>query len=134
MGRRARLRLLLDTHAVLWWLQGDEALSRRARDAIADDASEVFVSAASAMEITTKYRIGKLPRAARLARGFEEMLDSQGFTPLPISLRHAQVAGLLAIPHKDPFDRLLIAQAQIETLTLVSNEALFDGFGVMRLW
>lgn len=62
------------------------------------------------------------------------MVDSQGFIPLPISLRHAQVAGPLPISHKDPFDRLLIAQAQVETLTLVSNEALFDGFGVVRLW
>ncbi len=134
MDRRARLRLLLDTHAVLWWLQGDEALSTPARDAIADDDAEVFASAASAMEITMKNRIGKLPRAARLARDFEAMIDSQGFASLPSSLRHARVAGLLAIPHNDPFDRLLIAQAQVETLTLVTNEALFDGFGVVRLW
>lgn len=128
------MRLLLDTHAILWWLQGDTALSTRARETIADDASDIFVSAASAMEITTKYRIGKLPRATAAAHAFELMVDSQGFIPLPIGLLHAQVAGLLPIPHKDPFDRLLIAQAQIEVLTLVSNEALFDEFGVTRLW
>ena len=128
------MRLLLDTHALIWWLAGDEALSRRAGAAIADEANEVSVSAASAMEIATKFRIGKLPGAELLARDFEAIVAGQGFGELPITLRHARLAGKMGIAHKDPFDRLLIAQAQAEDMVLVSNEALFDGFAVQRLW
>ena len=130
----SRLRLLLDTHALIWWLAGDEALSRRAREAIADEVNEIAVSAASAMEIATKFRIGKLPGAALLAQSFEEMIAEQGFGEVPISVHHARLAGEMNIAHKDPFDRLLIAQAQAEDLVLVSNEARFDGFAVKRLW
>lgn len=129
-----RLRLLLDTHALIWWLAGDEALSRRAREAIADEVNEIAISAASAMEVATKFRIGKLPGAALLAQNFEEIIAEQGFGELPISVHHARLAGEMNIAHKDPFDRLLIAQAQAEDLVLVSNEALFDGFAIKRLW
>jgi len=129
-----RLRLLLDTHALIWWLAGDEALSRRAREAIADEVNDIVISAASAMEIATKFRIGKLPGAALLAQNLEEIIAEQGFGELPISVHHARLAGEMNIAHKDPFDRLLIAQAQVEDLVLVSNEALFDGFAIKRLW
>ena len=129
-----RLRLLLDTHALIWWLAGDEALSRLAREAIADEVNAVAVSAASAMEVATKYRIGKLSGAAVLARDFEAIVAAQGFAELPISVRHARMAGEMTIAHKDPFDRILIAQAQAEDMTLVSNEALFDALAVRRLW
>jgi PIN domain nuclease of toxin-antitoxin system len=128
------LRLLLDTHALIWWLAGDEALSRLAREAIADEVNAVAVSAASAMEVATKYRIGKLSGAAVLARDFEAIVAAQGFAELPISVRHARLAGEINIAHKDPFDRILIAQAQAEDMTLVSNEALFDALAVRRLW
>jgi len=128
------LRLLLDTHALIWWLAGDEALSPCAREAIQDEANGVVVSAASAMEVATKFRIGKLSGAAPLARDFEAVVAAQGFTELPISVRHARLAGEMNIVHKDPFDRLLIAQAQAEGMVLVSREALFDGFAVQRLW
>jgi PIN domain nuclease of toxin-antitoxin system len=130
----SRLRLLLDTHALIWWLAGDETLSARARDAIADEENGVAVSAASAMEIATKFRIGKLPDAALLAQDFESIIAGQGFTELAITVHHARLAGEMNITHKDPFDRLLIAQAQAEDMVLVSNEALFDGFAVKRLW
>lgn len=130
----ARLRLLLDTHALIWWLAGDEALSRLVREAIADESNPVAVSAASAMEVATKFRIGKLPDAAPLARDFEAVIAGQGFDELAISVRHARLAGEMNIAHKDPFDRLLIAQALAEDMVLVSNEALFDGFAVKRLW
>jgi PIN domain nuclease of toxin-antitoxin system len=130
----SRLRLLLDTHALIWWLAGDEALSARAREAIADEENGVAVSAASAMEIATKFRIGKLPDAALLAQDFESIIAGQGFTELAITVHHARLAGEMNIAHKDPFDRLLIAQAQAEDMVLVSNEALFDGFAVQRLW
>jgi PIN domain nuclease of toxin-antitoxin system len=128
------LRLLLDTHALIWWLAGDEALSRLAREAIADEVNAVAVSAASAMEVASKYRIGKLSGAAVLARDFEAIVAAQGFAELPISVRHARLAGEMNIAHKDPFDRILIAQAQAEDMTLVSNEALFDALAVRRLW
>lgn len=130
----SRLKLLLDTHALIWWLAGDEALSRRARDAIGDEANSIAVSAASAMEVATKHRIGKLPDAALLAQNFEAIVADQGFAELAIAVRHARLAGELNIAHKDPFDRLLIAQAQAEDMVLVSNEAVFDGFAVKRIW
>lgn len=128
------MKLLLDTHALIWWLAGDAALSLRARDAIEDEANSVAVSAASAMEVATKFRIGKLSGAAVLAQDFEAIVAAQGFTELPISVQHARLAGGMNISHKDPFDRFLIAQAQADGMVLVSNEALFDTIGVRRLW
>ena len=128
------LRLLLDTHALIWWLAGDQALSKSAQAAIADEANSIVVSAASAMEVATKYRIGKLPNAALLARDFEAIIADQGFDELPITIHHARIAGEMKIEHKDPFDRLLIAQAQTQDMALVSNEMLFDQFAVNRLW
>lgn len=128
------MKLLLDTHALIWWLAGDDALSIPSRQAIADEANAVAVSAASAMEVATKFRIGKLAQAALLAQNFEAIIADQGFVELPITVHHARLAGEMKIDHKDPFDRLLIAQAQAEDMVLVSNEALFDGFAVKRLW
>lgn len=128
------LKLLLDTHALIWWLAGDEALSLRAREAIEDETNSITVSAASAMEVATKFRIGKLPDAAVLAQDFEAIIADQGFAELPITVHHARRAGEMDIAHKDPFDRFLIAQAQSEDMVLISNETLFDGFAVKRLW
>ncbi|WP_298670726.1 type II toxin-antitoxin system VapC family toxin [uncultured Sphingomonas sp.] len=128
------MRLLLDTHALIWWFMGDETLTKPAREAIAEEANEIFVSAASAMEISTKHRLGKLPEAGLLATDLGAFVREQGFTELPISIEHAAMAGNLAIAHKDPFDRFLIAQSLVENVPLVSNEALFDGFGVNRFW
>lgn len=128
------MRLLIDTHALIWWLAGDVSLSVPACEAIADEANTVAVSAASAMEVATKFRIGKLAQAALLAQNFEAIIADQGFDELPITVHHARLAGEMKIDHKDPFDRLLIAQAQAEDMVLVSNEALFDGFAIKRLW
>ncbi len=128
------LPLLLDTHALLWWLDGDHNLSQPARQAIGDAHRVVFISAASAWEIATKVRIGKLPDAVYVAEHFAPILDDQAFRQLPITIEHARHAGLMPGAHRDPFDRMLIAQAQIEGLILVSNETLFDRFGVQRLW
>ncbi len=128
------MKLLLDTHALIWWLAGNDALSRTAQTAIGEEYNSVFVSAASAMEISTKFRIGKLPEATILARNFETIVTNQGFIELAITVRHARVAGEMNITHKDPFDRLLIAQAQVEDMVLISNEAQFDSFAVRRLW
>ncbi|HUN42647.1 MAG TPA: type II toxin-antitoxin system VapC family toxin [Acetobacteraceae bacterium] len=128
------MRLLLDTHAFLWWIAGDEALSLPARAAIADEGNEVFVSAASAWEIATKFRIGNLPGVATIVADLTSVLDAQGFIALPISFAHGQTAGGLPGPIKDPFDRMLIAQAMLVGLVLISNETPFDAYGVRRLW
>jgi PIN domain nuclease of toxin-antitoxin system len=128
------LNLLLDTHAVLWWFNGDRSLSPAARAAIEQAENDIFVSAVSAMEITTKHRLGKLPEADGLVVNFGDMISHEAFTPLAISLAHGLLAGRLAIGHKDPFDRLLIAQSLLEDLPLVSNETLFDAAGVKRVW
>jgi len=128
------VRLLLDTHAFLWWLDGDRQLSRRARTAIANEDNEVLVSAATAWELSTKARLGKLPGAVDVATDVAGCLGRQGFRDLPISVIHAQRAGSLRIDHRDPFDRMLIAQAQMEDLPIVSNERLFDECGISRIW
>jgi len=128
------VRLLLDTHTFLWWLDGDAALSAAAQIAIADEENEVFLSSASAWEIATKFRLGKLPNATAIAIDVAGAAAAQGFSELPISLRHGERAGALPGPHRDPFDRMLVAQAILEDLSLVSNEQAFDAYGVRRLW
>jgi PIN domain nuclease of toxin-antitoxin system len=128
------MRALLDTHALLWWLSDDPALTRPARKVIADIKNTVVVSAASAWEIATKVRLGKLPTAVGLAADFTGYLGREGFHLLSISADHAIRAGLLPGSHKDPFDRMLVAQAQAENLPIVSNESLFDAYGLRRIW
>ena len=128
------MHLLLDTHAFLWWLAGDHALSATARSVIEDETNQVSVSAATAWEIATKYRIGKLPGVQRLIADLEASVLNQSFIPLSISFEHGRAAGALPGPHRDPFDRMLIAQAMIEDLALVSNETVFDSYGVRRCW
>ena len=129
-----QLRSLLDTHAFLWWLSGSSNLSGTARDAIANSENEVFVSAASAWEITTKHRLGRLPQADGVAQDVLWYVAHQGFRQLPISVRDAEYAGRMEWLHRDPFDRMLVAQAIIHDLALVSNERPFDEHGVSRIW
>jgi PIN domain nuclease of toxin-antitoxin system len=128
------VRLLLDTHALLWWLAGDEALSNTAREAIGDPDNEIFVSAAAAWAIATKYRLGRLPGAAIVAADIAPAVASQGFVELPINIRDGQTAGGLPAIPKDPFDRMLIAQAIAADMVIVSNDDLFNAYGVPRLW
>lgn len=128
------MRLLLDTHAFLWWLGGDALLPSSARAAIADAENAVFVSAASVWEITTKHRLGKLSSIGALVADFDNAISEQGFASLPVTVRHGQLAGALPGPHCDPFDRMLVAQALLENLVLISNERPFDAYGVGRLW
>jgi PIN domain nuclease of toxin-antitoxin system len=120
------VRLLLDTHALLWWLDGDRRLSLKARRAIARESNSILVSAVSAWEITTKARLGRLRGAA--------CVTSQGFLPLDITILHAQRAGRLPGAHRDPFDRMLIAQSQLEDVAIVSDHEAFDAFDVRRFW
>ena len=128
------MRLLLDTHTFLWWLAGHGGLTATARSAIDNRANDTYVSAATAWEITTKFRIGKLPHAGIVAKDVAVVIADQEFFPLDVSVRHAQRAGALAGALRDPFDRMLIAQATIENMVLVSNETAFDAYAVQRLW
>jgi PIN domain nuclease of toxin-antitoxin system len=124
------LKLLLDTHALIWWLGGDEALSIRARAAIGNEDNSVLVSAATAWEIATKYRLGKLPSVTHFIADIEGRIVFAGFEAMPVTLRHGQTAGALPGHHNDPFDRMLIAQAMMENCTLVSADKAFDAYGV----
>jgi PIN domain nuclease of toxin-antitoxin system len=125
---------LLDTHALLWGVLDSPWLSIRAREALADPDAEVIISAVSIFEITLKHRLGKLAEATPFVLHHQHMLAGLAWTPLPVSMEHAAAAGALDIAHKDPFDRLLIAQARIERVPIVSNEALFDACGAERIW
>ena len=128
------MNLLLDTHALLWWLFGDPKFSSKARTVIEKSDQRVWVSSASAWEIATKVRIGKLPEIGDVAEKLPAYLRRERFEALPISLDHALAAGTLPGPHKDPFDRMLIAQARIEKLRVVSIDSAFKQYGVPVLW
>ena len=128
------MRLLLDTHAYLWWLSRSNRLSAAASDTIMDSGNEVFFSAASAWEIATKHRLGRLPEAELVIHNILASIEAAGFEELPITVRDAELAGSLPNYHRDPFDRMLIAQALIRNLAIVSNERIFDLYGVNRIW
>lgn len=120
------MRLLLDTHTFLWWLGDDSLLGPRARRAISDERNAVFVSAASAWEIAVKRRSGKLEAPGDIA----EWIASSDFAPLPIDVEHAIAAAELPLHHRDPFDRMLVAQAQLEDLTLVAHDGEIDKYAI----
>ena len=109
-------------------------MSRPARAAVDAAAQGVLVSAATAWEIATKHRLGKLPSVDAIADDLAGAIRRHGFEELPVTVQHGERAGWLPGQHRDPFDRMLIAQAQVEDLAIVSNEALFDRFGVRRVW
>ena len=127
------MKLLLDTHALLWWATLNPHLSKKAKRAMGDEQTDVFVSAVSAWEIATKVRLGKLDWPAEAGTVHAYVAD-QGFRSLSISLAHAERAGQLPIPSRDQFDRMLLAQARLDGLWLVSSEDSFDGAGVRRYW
>jgi PIN domain nuclease of toxin-antitoxin system len=118
----------------LWSFAGDPSLSLRARRLIEDGSNEILVSAASVWEIATKVRLGKLPTGEVLVTDLDSYLTRLGFDGLPISLFHALRAGSLPGGHRDPFDRMLIAQAQSENLPIISNNRVFDSYHVQRIW
>jgi len=128
------LHLLLDTHALIWWMTENPLLPVSIRRLMVDKRNTIVVSAASAWEMATKVRLGRLPAASDITRNFEEYLTQSGFESLPVSAAHGIRAGLLPGPQRDPFDRMLIAQAQAEDLTIVSNEMSFDSYGIRRAW
>ncbi len=124
------MRLLLDTHILLWWLDDAPALPAAARTAISDVGSEVFISVATAWEISIKRALGKLEFPTSR---FGEILTEEGFLSLPIHLEHALIAAELPLHHGDPFDRMLIAQAQREGLTIVTADAMIRRYAVALL-
>ena len=128
------MRLLLDTHVLVWWLADSPKLSRRVREAVSARANAVFVSAASAWEISTKVRIGKWPEAVGLAGLFLGVIEANGFEPLAITVRHAAHAGALAVEHPDPFDRMLAAQAELDDMAIVTLDPAFARFNVSVIW
>ncbi|NWG70450.1 MAG: type II toxin-antitoxin system VapC family toxin [Parvularculaceae bacterium] len=126
------MRLLLDSHAVYWFLRGDARLSARARKAVADSHNDAFVSAATGYELALKARRGRLD--LRIVKEMGAMLRAARLTVLPISLAHALDAGDLPEPHRDPFDRVLMAQARAGRLTVVTVDPVFADYGVPTLW
>ena len=128
------MRALVDTHALLWWVADSARLSETARAVIADDSNDIFVSAASAWELATKFRLGKLPGGERVAADVVACIPSQGFLELGISVADGERAGRLAGAHRDPFDRMLIAQALAHDLRIVSVDRVFDDYVVDRVW
>jgi PIN domain nuclease of toxin-antitoxin system len=128
------MRFLLDTHTLIWAVYDLNFLSTHARQRLLQPGHEMIVSAATAWEIATKYRLGKLPSARILAEDFISVTTQSGYSLIPITPEHALRAGHLAGDHKDPFDRMLAAQALHEDLTLLSNDAQLDIFGVRREW
>lgn len=128
------MKLLLDTHALLWWWKDDPRLSKSAAAAITDEKNTVLVSAASAWEIATKHRIGKLPGAERAVRDFNELIIADGFEHLAVSYQHALLAGGFDNKHRDPFDRMLASQSIIEGAMLVTSDPSMKLFRVKRIW
>lgn len=126
--------LLLDTHAFLWWIADDRRLSRRARAAIAQRTDQCFVSLVSVWEMAIKTSLGKLTLAAPLERFIPEQLTVNGFDLHPVEFAHVVRVSDLAFHHRDPFDRLLAAQALAEGLTIVSADPIFKRYGVKRVW
>lgn len=128
------MRALFDTHALLWWFSDDPSLPQTAREIISDKGNVLLASAASAWELAIKFQSGKLRKAADLITDFSGRMEIEGFQVLPMSAEDAIRAGLLPGPHKDPFDRMLIAQCHAENVPIISNDPVFDHYGVRRLW
>jgi PIN domain nuclease of toxin-antitoxin system len=123
---------LLDTHILLWWIFDDPKLDTDCRDIIRNPDHRILVSSASAWEIATKYRIGKLPEAKQLVKEYPQTLDKAKFIELAITAAHALRAGSLPISHRDPFDRMLMAQAELENLPILTYDEAFQT-GLIRI-
>jgi len=128
------VKVLLDTQALLWWVLGNSRLCNVAASILGDAGTAIIVSAVSGHEIATKYRLGKLAVPARLAEHLDQLVAENGWQPLPLNMAHAQLAGRLPGGHKDPFDRMLAAQALIEDVPIVTNDKAFIAFGVRMIW
>jgi PIN domain nuclease of toxin-antitoxin system len=128
------VKVLLDTCVLIWATLSPSSLSREAREAIADESNVILVSAASAWEIATKVRLGKLPGVEKLERDYLVVMELAGYTQLPIDTESALRAGRLTANHRDPFDRMIAAQALALDVFVLSPDPLLDQFGVRRIW
>lgn len=128
------MRVLLDTCTVIWATMAPSALSQAAREIISEPQNEVIVSAASAWEIATKARLGKLPEAEKLESSFIDVMRIAGYTLLSLDVETALRAGRMVAPHRNPFDRLIAAQALGLDIPVISPDAPLDQFGVRRVW
>lgn len=128
------MRLLLDTHTFLWWVEDAPELSKKARQAMANPGNECFLSLVSCWEMAIKLSLGKLKLAGKLERFIPEQLAANGFRQLEIEFRHVARVATLSFHHRDPFDRLLAAQAKEEKLAIVSADAVFRQYGVKCIW
>lgn len=127
------MRVLVDTQALFWWYGESAKLSKRASSTISDSDNTVLISAATAWELSIKSALGKL-QALQLVLEFSTYIEEEGFLELPIETSHAIRAGLLPNHHKDPFDRLLVAQAQELSIPILSSDNRLDDYGVLRIW
>lgn len=119
------IKYLLDTHIFLWWVFDDPKLDALCRDIIRNPSHQIFISSASAWEIATKYRIGKLPEAQQIVEQYPQLLERAKFRELPITSAHALRAGNLPIAHRDPFDRMIMAQAELEAIPVMTHDPEF---------
>jgi PIN domain nuclease of toxin-antitoxin system len=128
------MRLLVDTHAFLWFVTDDPLLSAAARAHIADPLNEILISLASYWEVAIKVSIGKYPMNVPFDRFFTEGIDGNDISILPVEIRHAAVLSALPMHHKDPFDRMIVAQAMVERIPIVSVDVALDAYGITRIW
>ena len=128
------MSLLLDTHALFWWVTDSALLSEQARRQIADEAGDCYFSAVSVFELSNKVRLGKFDSARELVERLQEVMEYNRFTPLAVSIEHARLAGRLASPHRDPFDRLLAAQSIVENIPVVTADAAIRDLGARVVW
>jgi PIN domain nuclease of toxin-antitoxin system len=128
------VKLLLDTHTYIWWATDEKRLSLKAKRAVLGRTAVIYVSAISAYEMAYKHREGALPQVGPLLRRLDDDLAERGFLPLTITLEHGRRAGEFADDHGDPFDRILAAQAIVEDMPIVSNDAKLSALGAKRVW
>jgi len=127
------MTILLDTHALIWWFQNDSRLSKRASAVVKNPSNKILISAAVGWELAIKVNLGKI-RPASLVQSLEEALAKEAFEELRVSVAQAVRAGLLPLHHRDPFDRLLAAQAQSLAVPILSADTMLDAYGVRRVW
>ena len=128
------MRLLLDTHAFLWFVAGDFTLSAHARSLIEDEGNDKLVSIVSLWEIAVKTSLGKLPLAKPFEQFIPEQLTRNGFQVLALTVAHTAKVAALPLHHRDPFDRMLVAQSLVENLPLLSSDETLNAYGIQRLW
>ena len=128
------MRLLIDTHTFLWFVTNDPLLSAAALALLVDPSNEILISPASFWEVAIKVSIGKYPLAVPFDQFFTQGIDGNDISILPLEVRHAAVLSSLPMHHKDPFDRMIVAQAMVEQVPIVSIDVALDAYGITRIW